>query len=186
MVGAIAVATAMPGATRASQAHADAWPASARSIAGTVAVRWSAEVPAAARLGVEPPGHCRRLDGRHAACPIAIAVLANDAKGRRPWRCSAIVRVARTGDRLATQRTGTHCTPFPPASPVPDPAAAVGTAFALDANGDIACLRANDGRMTCVMRYTAPTSGHCIAAASVPHRRPARSIALGAPVCLRL
>jgi hypothetical protein len=186
MVGAIAVATAMPGATRASHAHADAWPAAARSMAHTVAVRWSAEVSAAARLGAEPPGRCRRLDGRHAACPIAIAVLANDAKGRRPWRCSAIVRVARAGDRFATQRTSTRCTPFPPASAVPDPAVALGTAVALDANGDIACLPANDGRVTCVMRYTAPTAEHCIAAASIPHRRPARSIALGALVCLRL
>lgn len=186
MVGAIAVATAMPGATRASQAHADAWPAAARSMARTVAVRWSAEVPAAARLGAEPPGRCRRLDGRHAACPIGIAVLANDGKGHRPWRCSATVRVVRTGDGLAAQRTNTHCTPFPPASAVPDPAAAIGAAVALGANGDIACLPAGDGRVTCVMRYTAPAAARCIAAASVPQRRPARSIALGAPVCLRL
>jgi hypothetical protein len=186
MVGAVALATAMPAASPASRAHVGAWPAAARSMAGTVAVRWSAEVPAAARLGAEPPGRCRRSDGRHAACPIAIVVLANDAKGRRPWRCAATVRVARTGDRLAAQRTDTRCTPFPPASMVPDPAAAIGTAVALDANGDVVCLPANDGRVTCVMRYAAPAAGRCIAAASVPHGRPARSIALGAPVCLRL
>lgn len=183
MVGVIAVATAMPGATQASQAPAGAWPAAARSMARTVAVHWSANVPATARLGTEPPGSCRRLDARHAACPIAIAILASDAKGRRPWRCSATVLVSLTGDRLATERKNTRCTPFPPPSAVPDPAAAVGTAVALDANGDVACLPAGDGRVTCVMRYTAPTAGHCIAAASVPHRRPARSVALGAPVC---
>jgi hypothetical protein len=186
MVGAIALAIAIPGAARGSQAPAGAWPAAARSLAGTVAVRWSAEVPAAARLGAEPPGRCRRSDGRHAACPIAIAVLANDGNGRRPWRCTATVVVSRTGDRLASKRTNTRCTPFPPASAVPDPTAAIGTAVALDANGDIACLQANDGRVTCVMRYTAPDAGRCVAAASVPQRRPARSTALGAPVCLRL
>jgi hypothetical protein len=186
ILGAIVLATAMPGAARASQAPAGAWPAAARSLAGTVAVRWSAEVPAAARLGAEPPGRCRRSDGRHAACPIAIAVLAHDAKGRRPWRCSATVVVSHRGERLVSQRTNTRCTPFPSASAVPDPAAAIGTAVALDANGDIACLPANDGRVTCVMRYTAPGAGRCIAAASVPQRRPAHSIALGAPVCLRL
>jgi hypothetical protein len=186
ILGAIVLAAAVPGAARASQAPADAWPAAARSLAGTVAVRWSAEVPAAARLGAEPPGRCRRSDGRHAACPIGIAVLANDGNARRPWRCSATVVVSRTGERLASKRTHTRCTPFPPASAVPDPASAIGTAIALDAIGDIACLPASDGRVTCVMRYTAPAAGRCIAAASVPQRRPARSIALGAPVCLRL
>jgi hypothetical protein len=183
IVGVIAAASAMPDATRASHAHAGAWPAGARSMARAVALHWSAHVPVAARLGAEPAGRCRRLDGRHAACPIAIAVLASDAKGRRPWRCSATVLVSRAGDRLATERQNTRCTPFPPPSAMPDPAAAIGTAVALDANGDIACLPAGDGRVTCVMRYTAPTAGHCIAAASVPHRRPARSVALGAPVC---
>jgi hypothetical protein len=183
IVGAIAVATAVPDVTRASHAEAGAWPAAARSMARTVAVHWSANVPATARLGAEPPSRCRRLDGRHAACPIAIAVLASDANGQRPWRCSATVVVSRSGDRLAAQRRNTRCTPFPSPSAVPDPAAAVGTAVALDANGDIACLPGGDGRVTCVMRYTAPTAGHCIAAASVPHRRPARSVALGAPVC---
>jgi hypothetical protein len=183
IVGVIAAASAMPDATRASHANAGAWPAGARSMARTVAVHWSADVPVAARLGAEPADSCRRLDGRHAACPIAIAVLASDAKGRHPWRCSATVLVSLTGDRLATERKNTRCTPFPRPSAVPDPAAAVGTAVALDANGDIACLPAGDGRVTCVMRYTAPTAGRCIAAASVPHRRPARSVALGAPVC---
>ena len=183
MVCVIAVATAMPGATLASQAPADTWPAAARSMARTVAVHWSADVPASARLGAEPSGSCRRLDARHAACPIAIAVLASDGKGRQPWRCSATVLVSRAGERLATERRNTHCTPFPPPSAVPDPAAAVGAAVALEAKGDIACLPAGDGRVTCVMRYTTPTAGHCIAAASVLHRRPARSVALGAPVC---
>jgi hypothetical protein len=183
IVGAIAAASAMPDATRASHAETGAWPAGARSMARTVAVHWAADVPATARLGTEPPGRCRPLNGRHAACPIAIVVLASDAKGRRPWRCSATVLVSRAGDRLATERQNTRCTPFPTPSAVPDPAAAIGTAVALDANGDIACLPAGDARVTCVMRYTAPTAGHCIAAASVPHRRPARSVALGAPVC---
>jgi hypothetical protein len=183
MVGVIAVATALPGAALASQAPAGEWPATARSMARTVAVKWSADVPASARLGTEPPSSCRRMDARHAACPIAIAVLARDRKGRQPWRCSATVLVSRAGERFATERRNTHCTPFPPPSAVPDPAAAVGTAVALEANGDIACLPAGDGRVTCVMRYTTPTAGHCIAAASVPHRRPARSVAVGAPVC---
>lgn len=103
--------------------------------------------------------------------------------GRRPWRCSATVLVSRTRGRLAGERTNTRCAPFPPPAAVPDPAAALGTAFALDVNGDIACLPANDGRVTCMMRYVAPTAERCIGAASVPLRRPARSIALGAPVC---
>jgi hypothetical protein len=179
MVGATALVTAAPEIARASQSDVDA----ARSIARSAALRWSANVPAPARLGVEPPGRCRRLDGRHTLCPIAITVLASNAKGRRPWRCSATVVVSRAGDRLATQRTNTRCTPFPPPSAVPDPAAAVGTAFALGANGDIACLPASDGRVTCVMSYAGPTSERCIGAASVPLRRLARSIALGAPVC---
>jgi hypothetical protein len=182
-VGAIALATAMPVLARTETPPTDAWPAAARSTARTAALRWSANVPATARLGAEPPGRCRRLDARHAACPIAITVLASDAARRRPWRCSATVRVARTGDRLAGQRTNTRCTPFPRPSAMPDPAAALGTALALDANGDIACLPASNGRVTCVMRYVAPTSAHCIGAASVPRGRPARSIALGAPVC---
>jgi hypothetical protein len=194
LLGAVVLTMLMADHARASQPHveganhsqpaaADAWPTAARSTARTVGLRWSANVPATARLGAEPPGRCRRLDGRHAACPIAIAVLARDRKSRQPWRCSATVLVSRAGERFATERRNTHCTPFPPPSAVPDPAAAVGTAVALEANGDIACLPAGDGRVTCVMRYTTPTAGHCIAAASVPHRRPARSVAVGAPVC---
>ena len=183
LVGTIALATAMPGATRADTPAPGAWPAVARSTAGTVALRWSANVPATARLGAEPPGRCRRLDGRHAACPIAIAVLASDARGQRPWRCSATVLVSRTGDQLTGRRTNTRCTPFPHPSAVPDPATAIGTAYALGANGDIACLPASDRRMTCVMSYAGPTSQQCIAAASVPPGRPAHSTALGAPVC---
>ena len=193
-VGAIALATAMPGDAHASQTHvgppsradavaADAWPTAARSTARTVALRWSADVPADARLGAEPPGRCRRVDGRHAACPIAIAVLASDARGPRPWRCSATVLVSRTGGRLAAQRTDTRCTPFPPPSAVPDPRASLGTALALGANGDITCLPAGDGRVTCVMIHAGPSTERCIAAASVALRRLTRSIALGAPVC---
>jgi hypothetical protein len=53
--------------------------------------------------------------------------------GRRPWRCSATVLVSRTRGRLAGERTNTRCAPFPPPAAVPDPAAALGTAFALDA-----------------------------------------------------
>jgi hypothetical protein len=194
VLGAIVLTMLMAGHARASQtqvdgakhsqpAAADAWPTAARSTARSVALRWSANVPATARLGAEPPARCRRLDGRHAACPIAIAVLARDARGQRPWRCSATVLVSHTRGRLAGERTNTRCAPFPPPSAVPNPAAALGTAFALDANGDIACLPASDGRVTCVMRYAAPTAERCIGAASVPLRRPARSNALGAPVC---
>jgi hypothetical protein len=145
---------------------------------------WSASVPASARLGAEPPGRCRRLDGRHAACPIAIVVLASDAQGRRPWRCSANVVVSRRGDKLAGQRTHTRCVPFPPPAGVPEPVAALGTAYALHANGDIACLPGRDGRVTCAMSYRGPTAERCVAAASVPLAHPVRSIALGAPVCV--
>jgi hypothetical protein len=197
VLGAIALAMVMAGRAGASQTHvedanrsqpaaADAWPTAARSLARTVGLRWSANVPATARLGAEPLGRCRRLDGRHAACPIAIAVLASDATGQRPWRCSATVLVSRTVDRLAGERTNTRCAPFPPPSAVPEPAAALGTAFALDVNGDVACLPASSGRVTCVMRYAAPTAERCIGAASVPLGRPARSTALGAPVCRHL
>jgi hypothetical protein len=176
-VGATVLAIVTPDATRAAQADG-AWPAGARSMAGTVASHWAANVPATARLGAEPPGHCRRLDSEHAGCRIAIAVLANGDVGRRPWRCSATVMVSRAGDRLAGWRTHTRCTPFPPPSAVPDPAAALGTAVALHANGDIACLPAGSARVTCVMSYAAPTGQPCMGAASVPLSRPARSVAL--------
>jgi hypothetical protein len=171
VVGALALATAMPAAARASQTD----------VAHAVALRWSASVPERARLGAEPPSRCRRVDARHAACPIAIVVLARGARGQRPWRCAATVVVSRTGHGLAAKRTNTHCTPFPSPSATPEPAAALGTAVALDANGDVVCLPASDGRMTCVMSYAARTSKRCAAAASVPVRRPARSVALGAP-----
>jgi hypothetical protein len=173
VVGAIAVATTGPAAARASQVD----------VAHAVALRWSASVPATARLGAEPPSRCRRLDARHGACPIAIVVLARGARGERPWRCAATVLVSRTHDqKLAAQRSNTHCTRFPRPSATPDPAAALGTAVALNAKGDVACLPASDGRMTCVMRYAAPTSERRTAAASIPLGRPARSIALGAPL----
>jgi hypothetical protein len=172
VVGAIALATAMPAAARASQTD----------VAHAVALRWSASVSATARLGAEPSSRCRRLDARHGACPIAIVVLARGAGSERPWRCAATVVVSRAGHGLAAQRTNTHCTPFPPLSATPDPAATLGTAVALAANGDVACLSANDGRMTCVMSYAAPTSGRRTAAASVPLTRPARSTALGEPL----
>jgi hypothetical protein len=165
--------------THASQRHG-AWPETARSMAHAVALRWSADVPATARVGAEPPGGCRRLDRLHVACPIGIVVLANDARGRRPWRCRATVLVSRTNGDLAARRTDTQCAAFPPPSAVPDPAAALGTALALNANGDIACLPATPARTTCVMRYRTPTAQHCLGAASVPTTRPARAIALGA------
>jgi hypothetical protein len=176
-------ATALAIVTPAAQADG-AWPAAARSMARTVAVRWAANMPATARLGAEPLGSCRRLDGRHAACPIGIAVIASGDAGRRPWRCSATVMVSRAGDELAGRRAHTRCAPFPPPSAVPDPAAALGMAVALGANGDIACLPASSGRVTCVMRYAATTGARCMGAASVPLSRPERSVALGAPVCL--
>ncbi|HMI69722.1 MAG TPA: hypothetical protein VK510_06980 [Solirubrobacteraceae bacterium] len=66
---------------------------------------------------------------------------------------------------------------------MPDPAAMVGTAVALDAKGDIACLPAGEGRTTCVLSYVARTAEHCIRAASVPLAKPAHSRALGAATC---
>jgi hypothetical protein len=69
------------------------------------------------------------------------------------------------------------------AASVPDPAAMVGTAVALDAKGDIACLPAGEGRTTCVLSYVARTAEHCIRAASVPLAKPAHSRALGAATC---
>jgi hypothetical protein len=176
-------ATALAIVTPAAQADG-AWPAAARSMAGSVALRWAANMPATARLGAEPPGSCRRLDGRHAACRIGIAVLAMGDAGPRPWRCSATVMVSRAGDELAGRRVHTRCAPFPPPSAVPDPAAALGAAVALGANGDIACLPVNRGRVTCVMRYAPTTGTPCVGAASVPLSQPERSVALGAPVCL--
>jgi hypothetical protein len=157
--------------------------AAAQKLAGVVAVHWAAKAPTT--LGAEPPGPCLRLDARHAACPIGIALLVHHASTRRPWRCSAKVLVARAGGRLAARRTGTHCAPFPPPATVPDPAAALGTAFVLDAIGDIACLPAGAGRTTCVLSYVARTAERCIRAASVPLATPARSVALGVATCRR-
>jgi hypothetical protein len=176
MLVALAIgAAALPGHARAS----DPKPTTPGSMAGTMARLWAANVLPTARLGAEPPGRCRRVDDRRTACPIAIVILARDASGRRPWRCSAMVMIARAGGHLSARRSGTHCTPFPPPAAVPEPAAALGAAAALHANGDIACLPAGAGRVTCVMRYAA----RCIGAASIPLGRPARAVALGEPVC---
>jgi hypothetical protein len=182
----VADAPGLASAASSPLAPAGAWPAAARAMAGTVAARWAAGVRASAKLGAEPPGSCRRLDGRHAACPIGIAVLANGPAGRRPWRCSATVLVARAGTGLAGRRMNSRCAPFPSPPAIPDPAAAIGTAVALQANGDIACLPANDARVTCVMTYVARSSERCTAAASVPLRRLPSSVALGPPLCAAL
>jgi hypothetical protein len=160
-----------------------AWPAAARPTAHTMAQRWAADVRADARLGAEPTARCHRLDDRHAACPVAIVILARDAAGQRPWRCTAKVLVYRAAGHVAGTRTDSHCVPFPEPSPVPDPAEMFGTAFALDANGDVACLPGNGHRATCVMSYASPTGGRCFGAASVPLGRPSRAVALDAPVC---
>jgi hypothetical protein len=190
--GAIALAALVPGITRASQAgeggsgaSASAWPADARSTARAVAAGWSAEVRATAVVGIEPPGRCQAIDGRHAACPIAIVVLVSEAAGQRPWRCSATALVSRAGDQLVGRRSKTRCVRFPAASAAPPPIAVLGAAYAIRANGDVACLPANDGRATCVMRYRGRGSERCLGAASVPRTRPERSFALGTPVCRR-
>jgi hypothetical protein len=185
---AIVLAGVGSGITRASQtadaAHG-AWPADARSMAGNLALRWSANVPDTARLGAEPPGSCTRVDGQHAACSIAIVVLASDGKAQRPWRCSASALIARVGRQLVARRADTRCVPFPSPSSAPAPDAALGTAYALRANGDTSCLPANGGRTTCVMRYRGPKAQWCVGAASVPRKHLVRSVALGAPVCLQ-
>jgi hypothetical protein len=163
----------------------DGWAATARATAGTVAQRWSAEIPADARLGAEPVGRCNRVDGRHATCHVAIALLASDRVGRRPWRCATTVMVSRTSGRPAARRTGSRCTPFPKPAAVPDPRAALGTAHALGAAGDLACLPAGTGRVTCVLRYRGAGGSRCVGAASVPLHRFASAVALGEPVCTR-
>jgi hypothetical protein len=173
---AVALSVVLP-----ASAPAAAWPAVARSTAGVVAVHWAASVPTS--LGAEPAGPCRRLDPLRAVCPIGIALLVNDGAARRPWRCSAKVLVRRAGGQLATRRTATRCAPFPAPASVPDPAAMFGTAVALDATGDIACLPAGGGRTTCVMSYVARTAERCVRAASVRLAKPWRSVALGAPTC---
>jgi hypothetical protein len=160
-----------------------AWPAAARPTAHTAAQHWSANVRADARLGAEPTGRCQRLDDRHAVCPVAIVILARNADGQRPWRCTAKVLVSRVAGHVDGTRTDTHCVPFPEPSAVPDPAAMFGTAFALNANGDVACLPGNGRRATCVMTYASATGARCLGAASVPLGRPSRAVALDAPVC---
>jgi hypothetical protein len=152
---AVALSVVLPAA-----APAAAWPAIARSTAGVVAVHWAASVRSS--LGAEPAGPCRRMDARRAVCPIGIALLVNDGAIRLPWRCSAEVLVWRAGGRLEGRRTATRCVPFPRPTSMPDPAAMVGTAVALDAQGDIACLPAGEGRTTCVLSYVASTAQRCI------------------------
>jgi hypothetical protein len=163
----------------------DGWAATARATAGTVAQRWSADIPADARLGAEPVTRCNRVDGRHATCPVAIALLASDRVGRRPWRCATTVMVSRTSGRPAARRTGSRCTPFPKPAAVPDPRAALGAAYALGAVGDLACLPAASGRVTCVLRYRGAGGSRCVGAASVPLHRLPGAVALGGPVCSR-
>jgi hypothetical protein len=173
---AVALSIVLPAAATAA-----AWPAVARSTASAVVVQWAASLPAS--LGAEPAGTCRRTDARRAVCPIGIALLVNDGATRRPWRCSAKVLVRRAGGRLEGRRTTTRCVPFPSPASVPDPAAIVGTAVALDAKGDIACLPAGEGRTTCVLSYVARNAERCLRAASVPLVAPAHSSALGAAAC---
>jgi hypothetical protein len=160
-------------------AAAEPAPTTPRSLAGNMALLWAANVRPSARLGAEPPGRCHQVDARVTACPIAIVILARDDAGRRPWRCAATALVARAGASMTVRRSGSHCTPFPRPAAVPDPAAALGAAVALHANGDIACLPAVAGHVTCVMT----TAARCVGAASVPLRHPRRSVALGAAVC---
>jgi hypothetical protein len=160
-------------------AAADPAPTTPRTLAGNMALLWAANMRPSARLGAEPPGRCRQVDARVAACPIAIVILARDDAGRRPWRCAATALVARAGAPMTVRKSGSHCTPFPRPAAVPDPAAAFGAAFALHAVGDIACLPAGPGRVTCVMA----TGPRCIGAASIPLRHPAQAVALGAAVC---
>jgi hypothetical protein len=164
----------------------DTWPPTARAAAGTAAQRWVADVPAAARLGAEPAGRCRRVDGRNAACPVAIALLANNRAGRQPWRCAATVMVTRTNGRVAARRMGSGCTPFPKPAAMPDPRAALGSAHALGAVGDIACLPGSDGRVTCVVTYRGAGGARCVGAASVPLGRFASAVALGEPLCAQI
>jgi hypothetical protein len=180
-----AIAAVTPSTTPVS-AHAHsphAWPDDARAIARTTTARWLSDVPATARIAAEPPGRCRRVDRQVAACPIAIVVLAHDANGRRPWRCTATARVSLAGDEPTGRRIGTRCVRFPSPQAVSDPEAALGTAYAVQAVGDVSCLPAGDGRVTCVMRYRTPPGQRCIRAASTPAGRPERTIALGTPHC---
>ena len=179
----VLVALALAAVVLPGPASAAEWPAAARPTAAAVAQGWAAVLPTASRLGAEPAGGCRARDATRAACPIAIALLANDGVARRPWRCSATVVVSRAGGLVTARRTGTRCIAFPPRAPDPDPAALFGAAFALDAVGDLACLPAGAGRTTCVMSYTAPTGQRCLRAAWVPLAVLGRSRALGPAGC---
>jgi hypothetical protein len=184
-LAALAIAAATPSATPVS-AHAHptrAWADDARAMARTTTARWLAGVPAASRIGAEPPGRCRRIDRRVATCSIAVIVLVHDANGRRPWRCAATARVPLAGGGPTGRRIGTRCARFPSPGAVPDPAAALGTAYAVHAAGDVSCLPAGDGRTTCVMRYRTSTGQRCMRAASTPAGRPERTIAFGALHC---
>jgi hypothetical protein len=175
---------ALPNAAGAA-ASRDTWTATARVAAGSVAQRWAADIPATARLGAEPAGRCHRIDGRNAACPVAIVLLANNRTGSAPWRCGTTVMVSRTNGRVAARRTDSHCTPFPEPAAMPDPRAALGSAHALGAVGDIACLPGGNGRVTCVTTYRGAGGARCVAATSVPLRHFADAVALGQPLCAR-
>jgi hypothetical protein len=188
LFGVLLLVSLLATGARASRAASDeptaaAWPAGARMAAATAAQRWAANVRADARLGAEPAGHCRRLDDRHAVCSVAIIVLARDISDRRPWRCTAKVLVSRTAGHVAGRRTNSDCVPFPQPERVPDASTTFGTAYALHANGDVACLPGSGRRMTCVMSYATRTGNRCFGAASVPLGRPSRAVALDAPVC---
>ena len=152
-------------------------------MARTTTARWLVGVPAASRIGAEPPGLCRRVDRQIAACAIAVVVLVHDANGRRPWRCAATARISLAGDQPSGRRVGTRCARFPSPRTGADPAAALGTAYAVQAAGDVSCLPAGDGRVTCVMSYRTSTGQRCMRAATTPAGRPERSIVLGAQRC---
>jgi hypothetical protein len=181
--GAIAAVTlsATPAGAHVHSTHA--WRDDARAVARATATRWLAAVPATARIGAERPGRCRRVDRKVATCPIAIVVLVHDGDGRRPWRCSATARISLVRDDAAGRRMGTRCVRFPRPGAASDAAAALGTAYAVQAAGDVSCLPTGDGRMTCVMRYRTSTGQRCFRAASTPAGHPERALALGAPLC---
>jgi hypothetical protein len=184
-VAAGAIAAVTPSATPATAHVHPAGPFAdyAHAMALEATSRWMRAVPPASRIAIEQPGPCHRVDRRAAACPIAILVLAHDATGRRPWRCTATVRVSLVRDDAPGRRMGTRCVRFPQPGAAPDPAAALGTAYAVQAAGDVSCLPAGGGRVTCVMRYRTSTGQRCLRAASTPAGRPERAIALGAPRC---
>src|SRR5262249_52967914 len=100
--------------------------------------------------------------------------------------CATTVMVSRTNGRVAARRTDSHCAPFPKPAAMPDPRAALGSAHALGAVGDIACLPAGDGRVTCVVTYRGAGGARCIGATSVPLGRFASAVGLGEPLCTRV